>query len=249
MPKINMQWPLRFVYSKPVLAYNNFLIVSDVHAGVESRFRKEGMFLGGKLSAQLLKELVALKKEGKQFDTLIILGDAKDDIYEVSEEVAEFYQELSKHFEIWIVKGNHDGNIETLAEINNKVKVFGAGGIVLDGKIGLAHGHCWVDEKLMLCDWLVLGHTHYLHTLKKSTASITSGAVWLTAGIDRKMALGRYKKVNKKLRMIMMPAFNEVLHSSKFSENIFLKNNIFKHASVKIYTLNGIALGKLINYI
>jgi len=55
--------------------------------------------------------------------------------------------------------------------------------------------------------------------------------------------------VNKKLRMIMMPAFNEVLHSSKFSENIFLKNNIFKHASVKIYTLNGIALGKLINYI
>lgn len=243
---------LRMLYGKPVLAYRNFLIISDLHAGMETRLLKEGMHVGNRITSALLDDLIALEKEGPGFDTLVILGDAKDDIYGVTPAVAEFFQELARHFAIWIVKGNHDGNIEALEKAagQGRIRIFPAGGIVL-GNLGLAHGHSWVDEKLMQCDYLVLGHTHYAHKLVSGPgdSAFAEEPVWLVADLDRRGAEKHYGKSNPDIRLIVMPAFNGLLHTRKFSRNLLLKNNIFKHASVKIYTLNGIALGKLINYI
>lgn len=189
-----------------------------------------------------LKEMIVKHKVEK----LILLGDVKEDITMLDRKTADILAKLSMLCEVIVVRGNHDGGIGEGA-----VKVVDADGMVFEG-LGLIHGHSWPKEELMSCKYLVMGHQHPLVTITDAFGKTRSEAAWLVADCDAKKIAEHYKKFNKKIKLILMPAFNPLVgssinHDEKKHFGPILNNNLFKLHRALVFRLDGTCLGKLNN--
>lgn len=245
---------IKFLYDKPALIIDkNILIIADVHISAEKKVIPNGEEIIN-LTQIMLDELFLIIKEHK-IKKIIILGDVKEDLFELTPELFLFFSKLSEKLEkgIEIVKGNHDGNLEYLPK-NLNIKIFPSTGIIYTcknkSKIGLAHGHAWPDEKLMQCDYLILAHEHAHIVLEDEKHQRYYEKVFLTSNINEENAKKKYKKINNNCKLIIMPTFNPILYGRAINEQktglgpVF-KNKVFKLNSILIYTLKGICLGQL----
>lgn len=238
---------MKFLYNAPALFHKGALIVGDTHFGMETKLRRKGIY-DDQFSMRLfnkLKELIEHHKAKK----LIFLGDVKEDITMLDKRSEEILSRLSMLCEVVVVRGNHDGGIDNF----EGAKVTPAEGIVYED-LGLMHGHSWPAEELMQCKYLVMGHQHPMISVTDAFGRKHVEPAWLIAPANDDKIAERYPNMNKKIKLIMMPAFNPLVGTvikidKKERLGPILNNRLFKLSHAIVVRLDGIRLGKLENII
>ncbi len=188
------------------IIYKNYSIISDTHFGIEYDFIETGIYLG-RISEKVVKELIEICFS-KNIYKIIFLGDFKHEIFNIrlkgKEYVKDIIKRLEEHFEILIIKGNHDGNLD---EIYNG-KIFKR---VSFGKVLLTHGHINLD--INKYKTIIIGHEHPYIKI--------SGNKFQTYVVS---------KNDDGKRIIILPAFNRfvgginILDVENLSSPIFRRN-------------------------
>ncbi|MCC7552145.1 metallophosphoesterase [Candidatus Micrarchaeota archaeon] len=244
-----MEKEIKFLYDKPALIIDeDILVIADIHISAEKKLIPQGEEIINLTQIMLddILEIISIHKIKK----IYLLGDVKEDLYELTPELFLFFTKLSEVITVAVIKGNHDANLESIP----KIKIHPCKGIVHvcknKIKIGLAHGHAWPDGELLSCDYLILAHEHAHISIEDEKGKIYYEKVFLTANIDEQKAKQKYTKINKNCKLIIVPTFNPVLSGRAINEQkigfgpIF-RNKVFKMNSILIYTLKGICLGQL----
>ena len=175
---------MEFIKGYPALKHRDYLIISDLHIGLERELEEKGYIIPN-LSKEFEKRIKRIKNGSKK---LILLGDVKHSItYEDIPEVKGFIKKMKEIFEkVIIIKGNHDGGLKTIDEYN------------VDN-IKFIHGHMWPKD--LKEEILVMGHSHPSFTLPSGRKI----PCWWIGHLEK---IEKYKIMNVK-KVIVVPSFNE----------------------------------------
>ncbi len=229
------------------------MVIADLHIGIEYELLLNGVNIPSQTNI-LLQKCQELGKE-KEVTTFILLGDVKHIILSKAEgysdamrkerkDVAFFLSMLAKDFNVWIIKGNHDGGLRSKQE---NVFMYSPKGISLN-KIGFTHGHAWPSKEVMESEVVIMAHTHPIVRLADSFGYPIAKPCWLegefTEGIYKK-----YKIKRKKRKVIVMPAFNPLCGGTAVNREGILGplKKFIDVENLKIYLLDGTYLGYVKN--
>ncbi len=234
---------MKFIYNAPAILHKGAIIVGDTHFGMEGKLRTRGIY-NERFSLGLfirLKELIEINNAKR----IIFLGDVKEEIRALDRTTIQILNSIADICKITIVRGNHDGGIEHF----QRAEIIPSEGFVYEG-LGFLHGHSWPAQELMDAQYIVMGHQHPLVTITDGFGKKHSQPTWLVAPPDQEKILMRYKKFNKKIKLIMMPAFNPLVGSiinydEKERFGPLLNNKLFKLDRALVFRLDGTCLGKL----
>lgn len=234
-----------------ILGSNNkrYLVVSDLHIGFESSFTTKGVKLDNSYILEMSNDIISVFHRQECTD-LILLGDVKDSIDRLSKSewlnIPLFFNELLKHINannIHIIKGNHDSKIDRLLPM--QIKYSGKSMLIIEDTL-LLHGHTQPRLRLDRLKSIVMGHVHPV--LLKEDSVIHGERVWVIMRV-------RVDSSNKSIDIIIMPALNRYITSSKDRSKravpLFrrlLSDNIIKAV---ILTLDGSIVGdeNLLDYV
>ena len=193
-----------------------YITVSDLHIGLEADLLTKGITVGHSLVSEMVAELLGLV-ESEHVDGIILLGDIKHTVGSISRQewdnVPVFLKQLSAKAEVYLVPGNHDGNIGHLVPMN--INITTSKGMTLDDTL-LVHGHSMPSDVRAHVNRIVMGHIHPVF-LKKGSV-INGERVWLYIQA-RKEALFAGKGM---LEIVVVPAFNPYLYA--MGEKIYHKS-------------------------
>ncbi len=229
--------------------YNKTLIVSDLHIGYVYGRNTKGIILPE--SKRPEDDIIRLLDE-KQPDTLIFLGDFKDDIYGTPHPIAgriwKFLKQLMKKTNVIIIKGNHDGKIEEI--IPEEITLIQPEGLLLTQKetnksIGLWHGHASPALDAWTADITISAHAHPAYTFRDEIGSKITQKVWVKAKwLNAKE--GKPDRIH-----IIIPPFNRYIEGysvdSDYFKTIVLMRDAIDFDNAEIFTLEGILIGTLKN--
>ncbi len=258
------------VPKKPALILESnkrFLLIADLHIGIESRLASTGISYRLQTDS-IIEEIRSIIKDWK-ITNLIILGDLKDRMgsYTIStRETKKFLSEMSKLVPIMIIKGNHDGNIEDVAE--NQATIINASGILIEN-VFLCHGHAWPSEKVLKANTLIMAHNHPVFVFEKKiqhplnpwderVVKRKAMPVFMKFYLDKK-TLSDYimgdtediKEQDSQLKVIIMPSFNQIVSGVPVNDmNVMFIGPIFENglvntSEIEIINTEGIKLGRL----
>ena len=187
------------------------LVIADVHAGIETVLRTEGVELADRATQRRarIRELV----DRAAPDRLVVLGDLVHSIgtpwEEEHDEITALLDALS--VPLVLVKGNHDGEVEPLlAESEHDVTVTGTDGIRI-GEVGFAHGHTWPAPEVLDAETICLGHEHPMVRLVDEVGGSSHERVWLRGSPDPEPFVDHYgADVAAGERLVVFPAFNDL---------------------------------------
>ncbi len=238
---------MKFIYNASAIKHSDALIIGDTHFGIEEKLKEKGIF-DNTVSERIFERIRALIWETKA-KKLIIAGDVKENILEVDKKTLEIMERLSEICDVIVVKGNHDGGIERCGLFG--IEIAPAEGFAYN-KLGIIHGHSWPGEGLMKCDYIVSAHQHPQILLTDRSGKAHREAVWLMVESNGKKIKEKYEKFNKKIKLILIPAFNPLVGSvinitKKKRLGPILNNNLFKLNDALVFGLDGTLLGKLNN--
>jgi uncharacterized protein len=234
---------IKFIYDEPALVANvkgkEYLVIADLHIGMELELSKKGVHLFN-ATDKLVERIKNIMKEFSLHD-IIILGDVKQSI--LYPEIAEikllkkFFRELDG-FEIKIVAGNHDAHLSEIIghEVTKELII---------GEFGFVHGNRKPSVEMMVLDYIISAHEHIAVRITEKSGAYYEQKAWALYDINKKEASANYEKFNDKIRLVSMPAFNDLImgttidKKSKSRLNPLLSNNIFDYKSVDIYNLFG----------
>lgn len=254
------------------------LVIADPHLGWEMALQEKGIHVPSQ-TPKLLEKLKALLIKYKP-DALLILGDVKYTVVarEPGEwrEIPEFFNQISSLVsEIGVVRGNHDGNLESMLPQN--VQMHPASGVVV-GDVGLFHGHKWPSPAVLGCKTLVMGHLHPVVVFRDPAGFKMNKQIWMKAEVKpealAEVLLEKHgvktegtveatlqKNYAVKLRatqIFMMPSFNDFLGGRPVNEskprgelgNEALIGPVLRSEAVavdnsELYLLDGTYLGTL----
>ncbi len=232
-----------FVKNAPALFLEKerCLAVSDLHIGMEFKLVEEGIHFSH-ASVRMARRISTLCKENRA-KRLIIIGDVKQSIsYPEGQErdaIREFFESLECR-DVTIVRGNHDGRIEQLLRsmgfdynVCNEISL---------GGVTFLHGNRWPGEAAFIGDYIVEGHSHFA-----ARVGDINEKVWLMSRAGNGMG-AKFKSYNKEIKLIVMPAFNDLIIGKSLStvsadRHPLFKNKIFRFESSDVYTLSGDLLG------
>lgn len=209
---------MRFLLNERAIVYGKYLIVADLHLGLEYELWRKGIrvpFLSDNIKGRLLNIIEKTKAK-----VLIINGDFKHDYLGFTEKNKEklkkFVKELEDIVEILFVKGNHDSRIEEI--VNNVEKKIDL------GRYLITHGHISIEEDEIRRKHIILGHEH--SSIEINTIKIPC---WLV--LEKKITV--------------MPAFNEFSSGDGFKKVLSPVLKKIDISEADIYTLDAKYLGKL----
>ena len=209
---------MRFLLNERAIVYGKYLIVADLHLGLEYELWRKGIrvpFLSDNIKERLLNIIEKTKAK-----VLIINGDFKHDYLGFTEKNKEklkkFVKELEDIVEILFVKGNHDSRIEEI--VNNVEKKIDL------GRYLITHGHISIEEDEIRRKHIILGHEH--SSIEINTIKIPC---WLV--LEKKITV--------------MPAFNEFSSGDGFKKVLSPVLKKIDISEADIYTLDAKYLGKL----
>ena len=232
---------MKFLYNAPAILHKKALIIGDTHFGIEDKLRGKGIY-DERFSDRIFERIKTLLQETKA-EKLIILGDVKERITVLDQKTADILARLSMLAELTIVRGNHDGGIEGCG-----ARIVPSDGFAYGG-LGLVHGHGWPSEECMQANYLVSAHQHPQLTVVDRSGRMHSEPVWIVADADAERIAERYGKFNRKIKLVLMPAFNPLVGASfaPSDEHLgpLLSNNLFKINAALVYRLEGTTLGEL----
>ncbi len=203
---------------------DRLLVVSDYHAGIEAGLRRErGVEVPSR--AQNRREQLLSLLERTAPDRLVICGDfmhaiadpggaERGELEVLCESVAERRPELT----VTLVKGNHDGAIESwLEETALEITVVPGDGIRC-GPLGLCHGHRWPTRAVLEADLVCLGHEHPSVKLEDEVGGRRVERVWMRGRLAPEPFRGRPEYeglewltgVEPAPQLVVMPAFNDL---------------------------------------
>lgn len=208
----------------------NALVIGDLHIGMENKLSRSGIHFEGQdevLGSKLLEIC-----EYTNADRIIFLGDVKDSIgYPERAEylsLAIFFRKLDGK-KIYIAKGNHDSHLKSILQ-RLKIKAVIQTEIKL-GKYAFIHGNTLPSEGIMKCDYIFAGHGHFAATI----GGMGKGKVCVLCNLG-KNAKSVYKKYNKKARLILMPAFSNLITGSDLEDGMnilpLLRRGVFKNNKI-----------------
>jgi hypothetical protein len=231
----------------PALRMDEYLVITDLHIGVESHLRSKGFHLVSRTDNMYDRIIEAA---GNISGKLIVLGDVKDSVPESSrqeyKEIPVFFDRLLEHFDsIDVVRGNHDTNIEEF--LPGRVNIRPASGMkVFD--VGLVHGHTWPSKTVMDCETLVMGHDHPAVMFRDNIGSQSSEPCWVRGHFKEGAHDDRYDKLPE--TFIIVPAFNRMLGGSPVNvigEELLgpiMGGDLIDIDNASVHLLDGICLGK-----
>lgn len=185
-----------------------YVAVSDLHIGLESELGARGITIKSTLVAEMQDELLSiLQKENA--DALVLLGDIKHSVGSISkqewDDVPAFFQALSAKADVYLVPGNHDGNIRYL--MPDSVNMAASKGMVL-GDTLFVHGHSMPSDVRSHINRIVMGHVHPVF-LKKGSV-VNGQPVWLYLRVKKEALFAEAGSVD----IVVVPSFNKYLYSS-----------------------------------
>ncbi|MFB6297836.1 MAG: metallophosphoesterase [Salinirussus sp.] len=188
---------------------SRLLVIGDYHAGIEAVLRTEGVEIDG--AGDRRRERIVGLLADVEPDRLVVLGDLTHAIGEAW--VAE-RAELATLFEavevpVTLVKGNHDGEIETtLDEFDADISVTPAGGTRI-GDVGFAHGHTWPNRGVLEAETVCTAHEHPVVRLEDEVGGGRRARVWLRGGLDPEPFRAVHGTVGGGGSLVVFPAFND----------------------------------------
>jgi hypothetical protein len=240
-------YEVRFLYEKAALLLyskeQRHLVLGDLHLGLERKLYDKGVHLYG-TAEQMAKQVTELAHDNKA-DSIILLGDIKESIlYPDSGErqgILEFFN-LLKDFEIKIAVGNHDGHLDEIIKLPIENEI-------LLGNVALLHGHMWPSDEAMMKDYLIVAHNHVAISLKDEKDAMYNQKAWLVAKLNPVGAEKRYKKFNAGIKLVVMPAFNDLIIGKPVNMlderhiNPLFRNSVFDYQNANVYTMSGNVIG------
>lgn len=241
------KYEVRFLYGSAALLLHNkeqrHLALGDLHLGLERKLHYKGVHLYG-VAERMARQVRELASENRT-DSVVLLGDIKESImYPDSAErqgIDEFFS-LLDGLRIRIAVGNHDGHLDKL------IKVPIEDEIIL-GDVALLHGHMWPSDEAMTKDYMIVAHNHIAVSFKDEKGTFYNQKAWLVASVDAEGASKRYKSVNSSIKLVVMPAFNDLITGRAVNEvegthiNPLFRNRIFDYANATVYSMDGSVLG------
>jgi len=216
------------VWDTPALVIERSLIVSDVHLGIEYEMYTKGIRMGS-LTGKIQEMIYALLTD--DISRIIFLGDIKHTIPQMSwHEEIEVPHFLSFDREMIIIKGNHDGGIESLVdmEVRKDMEIEG---------ITLTHGHRRFNED-PFPTLLVVGHSHPAIEFQDELGSRMKEKCWV------------FGHTVKGTRVVIMPAFNPIITGMSLNHEqnipgVLFSQDLLDKERCDIFLLDGTYLGTL----
>jgi len=224
------------------------LVVADLHIGLELELSKKGITLPNQLP-KLEQRLDRLLKQTKA-KRIVLLGDIKHETSGVSWselwDVPEFLQRLKQKAKVAIVKGNHDGGIESVAPPG--IEIHEPAGFML-GDVLLTHGQAWPDKSALGAKMIVMGHIHPVVEFWSSGVR-QAEHVFLRTKVNTKALEQKLKMKSALTNAIILPAFNLLVGGSAFNSAGFrpigpLLEKVVEWKHAEVFLLDGTFLGTL----
>ena len=233
---------MKFVYDEPALIVGvdekEYLVVADLHIGMEIGLSKKGVHLFN-ATDRMSDRIKHIMKEFS-LENLIILGDVKNSIlYPETAEIKllkNFFRQLES-FKINIIAGNHDAHLSEI--IDHEVDKD-----LIIGNLGFIHGNRKPTESMMMLDYIISAHDHIAIRIVEKGGAYYEQKAWALYTLAKKDAKSFYEKFNDKIKLISMPAFNDLIMGTPIDNkskmlNPLISNNIFDYKSAEIYNLMG----------
>ncbi len=195
------------------------LIVADLHVGWEASLAQRGVHIPSQ-TPKLRRRLMDLIKLCKP-TSIMLLGDVKHTVAtaeaEERHDVPELLEAIRKEvLSLYVVPGNHDGNLEPL--LPEGAKMLPSSGASIED-IGLFHGHTWPAVELLRCKTLIIGHSHPVVLLRDPTGFKAMHQVWVKADLNvseltkrlLKRSNVKFEEELKMSELIILPSFNDFL--------------------------------------
>jgi putative SbcD/Mre11-related phosphoesterase len=201
---------LEFVTGEQALKVGKTLVVSDLHIGIEYRYRRDGISLPSQ-SGRMYSRIENLIRQTKA-KRLLILGDVKHKVpgtsFQEEREIPGFFRKILELARVEVVPGNHDGGLEKL--LPSQVVVHPSKGVMLD-RTWFCHGHAWPDEGFLKAREVVVGHNHSGVEFRDKLGYRWIEPVWIRTRFERKGLLERYsiKRGTDLPELVLIPVFNE----------------------------------------
>lgn len=202
-----LEMEIRLLKDERAVIAGDYLVIADLHIGYEKSAKERGYVVPNQRK-DFLKRIKILA-EKNNLKKIILLGDIKHSLPYASERekyaIPEFFRELSKMFEhIFVIKGNHDGQIEKMIYQKN-IEVLPE--LILEN-VGFVHGHRKFSEKILGCEIIFMAHAHPAFKIKESSGVRHGYPCWLMGKISRK----KLGKETKNERIIVVPSFNPLVY-------------------------------------
>jgi metallophosphoesterase superfamily enzyme len=213
------------LYPYPILLIETtgskkFLVISDVHIGLEDRIKRNGILIDSRKNTDELIKLLTNMYVETGVKELIILGDLKASIRIITrtewDNVPYFLESLGKLFKIYLIPGNHDGNINQL--LPESINIMRSHGMEIDN-ILFTHGHT-IPRIGMNVEKIIVGHLHPI--IHKEGSILHGNRIWVKIRLTKKNLSGRDHNINaRNIELIIMPHFNSILdYYSRINRNI-----------------------------
>jgi putative SbcD/Mre11-related phosphoesterase len=185
------------------------LVVADFHAGIEQALRAEGVSLDSRAEERRQRLLSLVSQTG--VGRVIFLGDLMQAIGDPGGaergEIEVLLEALdARGVAATLVKGNHDGAIESWADL----EVTDAAGARL-GDVGVAHGHTWPAPEVLDSEVVCIGHEHPAVRLEDEVGGSRVERVWLRGSLAGAAFADREASVRAGAELVVFPAFNELV--------------------------------------
>ncbi|WP_458188676.1 metallophosphoesterase [Haladaptatus sp. NG-WS-4] len=183
------------------------LVVADYHAGIEDALRYEqGINLDSRASER--REQIHSLVDRTDPDRVVFLGDLMQSIAGPGGAERGEIEVLLEAIDVpvTLVKGNHDGDIESWVECD----VTSGDGVRL-GDVGFVHGHTWPAREVLSADVICVGHEHPCVRLEDTVGGSRIERVWLRGGLNPdpfEERAGEELAVDGEL--VVFPAFNDL---------------------------------------
>lgn len=231
-------------YNEKALVLGDYLVIADLHIGLERELSKNGMRIPSQLGKMETRINQLLKSTGKE--KLVILGDLKHNIplasWEEYKEVPGFLERLSNYAEVVLIKGNHDGLIEKIAP---DLTVYRE--LPVNGNALLLHGHTKPGN--LGYDYLIMAHNHPCIEFRGEFGHGVTESSWIRMNFKKE-----YLNITKigNPEIIIMPAFNDLIYgmpinARKNSELLgpFFKGGLVDLSNARAFLLDSTFLGRI----
>ncbi|QFU84924.1 metallophosphoesterase [Natronorubrum aibiense] len=249
-----------------VVGTERALLVADYHAGYETGLRYERGVDVPSHAPERRDRLQSLL-ERTEPDRLVVLGDLMHSIGDPGGaergELEVLFESLPPTLDVTVVKGNHDGRIETWltaddesgVETANVTVVSGEGVALGSAEVGVCHGHTWPAPAVLECDVVCLGHEHPCVRLEDEVGGSRVERAWLRGRLDPAPFRDRpeYDGIpwleqggESSPRVVVVPAFNDLVGGTwvNLPGQSFLSPFLpAGFASAEAYLLDGTRLG------
>ena len=117
---------------------------------------------------------------------------------------------------------------------------------VIIGNIGFVHGHRWPNKEIMLCEQIIIGHTHPTIMLTDRLGYKTFEPCWLKGKTIEDKLKERYPDYAE-VQILVMPAFNPLCGGIAANREGIMGpiGKIMDIKNAQVYLLDGSSLGRV----